>query len=87
MTEHYCVLGARYAIEQLVWLKRMTAESADRIERRTAGNRSFTCTTPHPAGRQSQRVTVPESSAFPGRLQLAGNDYLMPATESNSRGR
>ena len=33
MTEHDCVLGARYAIEQLVRLKRMTAESAGRIER------------------------------------------------------
>ena len=33
MTEHDRVLGARHAIEQLVRLKGMAAESAGRIER------------------------------------------------------
>ena len=47
MTEHDCVLGARYAIEQLVRLKRMTAESAGRIEPRM-GNGISPFSLPHP---------------------------------------
>ena len=70
VTEHDCVLGARYAIEQLVWLKRMTAESAGRIEPRTGNGWKSLFHLHDPASRWSPEPTWSPSPKVP--LSQAG---------------